>query len=153
MNISIYTDGACQNNQNRQNKGGWAAIILINDAEKPTKILSGKKNNTTNNKMELSACIEGLKYIEKSNLKSENIIIYTDSAYISNCFRDKWYINWEKNGWKNAKKKPVKNKEFWQDLLNLFRSIPKVEFKHVKGHTGNKYNEMADHLAVKAIKN
>lgn len=101
--------------------------------------------------MELTACIESLKLLKKENLQENNIVLLTDSAYIANCFKQKWYKSWEKNGWrKSSNNKPVKNQEYWKSLLKLYRSLDNVEINHIKGHAGNKFNEMADSLAVAA---
>ena len=109
MKYKIYTDGACSGNPG---PGGWAAIILIDDKIKYE--ISGSEKNTTNNKMELLAPI---KAIQKFKKKSE-IIIYTDSTYVKDGMTA-WIEKWEKNGWKTASKKPVKNKELWKKLKNL----------------------------------
>ncbi|MHA1728313.1 MAG: ribonuclease H family protein [Promethearchaeota archaeon] len=154
MSLRIFTDGACAGNQREYNTGGWGVIILKENFQEPYKTLSGCKKNTTNNKMELTACIQGLAFIKEKMLKSTDFVeIHTDSAYISNCFNQKWHINWEKNGWKTSKNKPVKNKELWKNLLDLYRKIPYVTFKHVRAHRGNEFNEMVDRLAVEAIEN
>ena len=105
--IKIYTDGACSGNPGR---GGWAAIIL--DGEKIEKI-SGSKDNTTNNRMELTAVISALKYVKDKNLE-----IYTDSKYTKDGI-EKWISNWKKNGWKTANKQDVKNKDLWSELDQL----------------------------------
>ncbi len=143
-NIEIYTDGACSGNQFDENRGGWGAILLSKNKKK--EIYGGEKN-TTNNRMELKACINGLKEIKK---KDSRIRLYSDSAYIVNCMNRKWYVKWEVNGWKNSKKEPVENKDLWIELLALVREL-QVEFIKVKGHSGNKYNEKADELANKGM--
>lgn len=109
--IEIYTDGACSGNQFRTNTGGWGAILVSGNKRK--EIFGGEKD-TTNNRMELTACIMGLR-----ELKREDVVVrlYSDSAYIVNCINNKWYIKWEKNGWKTAKKEPVENKDLWEELL------------------------------------
>lgn len=157
MKIDIYTDGACKGNQFKYANGGWAAVILENGWDKPLKIISGCAKDTTNNRMELMACIIGLDYTLKNlkdlkNLKNiDSITIFSDSAYIVNCFKQKWHINWVKNGWKNAKRQPIKNKDLWLKLLKIYNDNPIIKFIHVKGHAGNKFNEMADKRAVKEI--
>ena len=154
MKYKIYTDGSCQGNQFSSNVGGWSALIFEDNEKKPVKILSGCKRDTTNNKMELTACINGLFYIYKTIKKNsvEKIDVYTDSAYISNCFNQKWWVNWKKNNWKTSSKQAVKNKDLWQQLLNIYQDFQRVNFIHVKAHAGNKFNEMADQKAVEAIK-
>ena len=142
MKYKIYTDGACSGNPG---PGGWAAVIIIN--EKIINEISGSEKNTTNNKMELLAPI---KAIEKFKKKSK-ISIFTDSTYVKDGITT-WIKKWEKNGWKTASKKPVKNKELWKKLKSL--SIKhSIEWIWVKGHAQNKYNNLVDELAQDAIKN
>ena len=142
MKYIIYTDGACSGNPG---PGGWGAIIL--SEEKNETNISGKEKSTTNNRMELMAPIMALRKIKKAS----KIIIYTDSIYLKNGITT-WIKNWEKNGWKSANKKPVKNKDLWTTLNKLSKDKI-ISWKWVKGHAGNKYNEMADKLATTAIKN
>ena len=141
MKYVIYTDGACSGNPG---PGGWGAIIL-NEEKNETRI-SGDVKSTTNNRMELMAPIMALKKIKKAS----KIIIYTDSIYLKNGITI-WIKNWEKNGWKSTNKKPVKNKDLWVTLNELSKEHV-IDWKWVKAHTGNKYNEMADKLAVEAIR-
>ena len=142
MKYKIYTDGACSGNPG---PGGWAAIILENNEVKD--MIYGNEKNTTNNKMELLAPI---KAIEKFKKKSE-ISIMTDSSYVKDGMTI-WIKKWEKNGWKTASRKPVKNKELWKKLKNL-SSKHSIKWIWVKGHSQNKYNNLADELAQGAIKN
>ena len=136
--IIIYTDGACSGNPGR---GGWAAIIIKGDnIEK----ISGRSENTTNNRMELIAVISALKFT-----KDQNLEIYTDSKYTKDGI-EKWIINWKKNGWKTANKQDVKNKDLWMEL-DLLAQQKKIKWNWVKGHSENKYNNMADELARSAI--
>jgi ribonuclease HI len=142
MEYIIYTDGACSGNPG---PGGWGAVIL-DDKSNETNI-SGEEKSTTNNRMELMAPIMALRKIKKSS----RIVIYTDSTYLKNGITI-WIKNWEKNGWKSANKKPVKNKDLWVTLSKLSKKQI-IDWKWVKAHTGNKYNEIADKLATKAITN
>jgi ribonuclease HI len=142
MKFVIYTDGACSGNPG---PGGWGAVIL-NEEKKETHI-SGKEKNTTNNRMELVAPIMALRKIRKAS----KITIYTDSTYLKNGITT-WIKNWEKNSWKNANKKPVKNKDLWLTLNKLSKEQT-IDWKWVKAHAGNKYNEIADKLATEAISN
>ena len=136
--IKIYTDGACSGNPG---SGGWAAIIINgNNIEK----ISGRSENTTNNRMELVAVISALKFT-----KDQNLEIYTDSKYTKDGI-EKWIINWKKNGWKTANKQDVKNKDLWMEL-DLLAQQKKIKWNWVKGHSENKYNNMADELARSAI--
>jgi ribonuclease HI len=141
MKYKIYTDGACSGNPG---PGGWGAVILEED--KNQKNISGNEKDTTNNRMELMAPIMALKKISTNS----KVVIYTDSKYVKNGITE-WIKNWEKNGWKNANKKPVKNKDLWIKLDNLCKDN-KIIWKWVKGHSSNKYNNLADELATKAIK-
>ena len=142
MKYVIYTDGACSGNPG---PGGWGAIIL--NEEKNETNISGKEKSTTNNRMELMAPIMALKKIKKSS----KIIIYTDSIYLKNGITT-WIKNWEKNGWMSANKKPIKNKDLWVTLNTLSKDRV-VDWKWVKAHAGNKYNEIADRLATEAVGN
>ena len=136
MRLKIYTDGACSGNPG---KGGWAAIIL--DGKNQSSI-SGSENKTTNNRMELMAPIMALKKIKK---KSE-ITIFTDSKYVKDGITD-WIKKWKQNNWKSSNRKPVKNKDLWIKLDNSCQKH-KITWKWVKAHAGNKYNNLADELAV-----
>lgn len=139
-NIILYTDGACSGNPG---PGGWGAVLIFNGIEKE---LSGANPSTTNNVMEITAVIEGLKALKRPC----NVNIYSDSAYVVNCFEKNWINNWIKNNWVNSKKEPVKNKELWLELYNLTK-IHKVTFNKVKGHSNVKYNNRCDELARNAI--
>ena len=142
--IIIYCDGACSGNQYRTNAGGWGAILQHGDL---LKEIHGGVLNTTNQRMELTACIRALEQLKSGRHAVE---VHTDSAYLVNCINNKWYIAWQKNGWKNAAKKPVENRDLWERLLALL-SIYNVVFIKVAGHSGNKLNERADELARQGI--
>ncbi len=142
MKYKIYTDGACSGNPG---PGGWAAVILENNKVKD--MMFGNERNTTNNKMELVAPI---KAIQKFKKKSE-ISIFTDSTYVKDGITI-WIKKWEKNGWKTASKKPVKNKDLWKKLRNLSLKHS-IKWVWVKSHAEDKYNNLADSLAQRAIKN
>ena len=140
MKYVVYTDGACSGNPG---PGGWGAIIID---EKENQInISGKEKTTTNNRMELTAPIMALKKIKESS----KIIIYTDSTYLKNGITI-WIENWKKNGWINANRKPVKNKDLWV-VLNKLTEKKLINWKWVKAHAGNRYNELAAKLATEAI--
>lgn len=140
MKITIYTDGGCTGNPG---PGGWGAVLLVDGREIK---LSGGDQSTTNNKMELTAVIKALEYVGKNFSFSDDLAIYTDSQYVKNGITS-WIINWERNGWKTASKKPVKNKEYWISLRTLTK-MTKIEWFWVKGHSGDKYNEMCDQLVA-----
>ena len=138
--ITIDTDGACSGNPGI---GGWGAVILENNKE--DIFLNGGNDNTTNNRMELTAAIEALKYFEDR----QTITLITDSKYVKDGIQS-WIQNWKKNGWKTTSKKPVKNKELWVELDGLITKH-NISWEWVKGHAGNIYNEKADYLARQYI--
>ena len=140
--IIIYTDGACSGNPG---PGGWGAILMYKGAKKE---ISGGKKDTTNNIMEITAVIEGLKQLKKQS----EVQVYSDSSYVVNTFKQGWIYNWMKKGWRTASGEPVKNKELWQELYNLTQKH-KVEFIKVKGHSDNEFNNRCDEMAKEAIKN
>lgn len=125
--INIYTDGACSGNQNTTNIGGWGAILEYN---KNQKELHGSELNTTNNRMELSAFLYALKSLKEDNL---HINIFSDSSYLIECFKQKWYIKWINNGWITSNKTPVENKDLWEELLSKINKH-NINFYRVKGH-------------------
>jgi len=123
--------------------GGWGSILMYKDVKKE---ISGNQKNTTNNIMEITAVLEALKLLKYPC----NVTIYSDSAYVVNCFNQGWIYNWIKKGWKTANKEPVKNKELWEELYNLTK-IHNVTFVKVKGHSDNEFNNRCDELARNAI--
>jgi len=137
--IEIYTDGACSGNPG---PGGWGAVLLYKEHEKR---ISGGEKDSTNNRMELRAVSEALKTLKKPS----ELTIYTDSKYVMDGIT-KWIFSWKKNGWKTANKKPIKNIEFWQDL-DEEAARHRIEWVWVKGHSGNRFNEVADQLARDAV--
>lgn len=138
--ISLYTDGACSGNPG---PGGWGALLKWNGHEKE---LSGGEDDTTNNRMEMMAVIEGLKAIKK---EGADVHIYTDSKYVMDGVTQ-WLEGWKAKGWKTAAKKPVKNEDLWREIDSLIR-VHNVNFTWVKGHAGHPENEYVDKLAVSAI--
>ena len=139
--ITIYTDGACSGNPG---PGGWGAILMYGDVKKE---ISGFNKQTTNNIMEITAVLEALKLLKFPC----EVTIYSDSAYVVNCFKQRWIYNWKKNNWMSSDKKPVKNKELWEELWNEL-SKHKFEFVKVKGHSDNEFNNRCDYLATSEIK-
>jgi ribonuclease HI len=132
--VQLYTDGACRGNPG---KGGWGAILVYGKYEKE---LSGGERETTNNRMELMAAIEGL-----SALKEPCIVtLYSDSKYLTDAYNEKWVYSWEQSGFRGGK---VKNPDLWQRLLQLTR-YHEVSFIWVRGHNGHAYNERCDKLAT-----
>ena len=138
--VIIYTDGACSGNPG---PGGWGTVLMYKDSKKE---ISGGSKETTNNIMELTAVVEGLKMLKFPC----EVELYSDSAYIVNAFDQGWIYNWKKKNWKTADGKEVKNKEIWQELYELTK-VHKVSFNKVKGHSDNEYNNRCDELARNAI--
>jgi ribonuclease HI len=125
--LRIYTDGGCSGNQVDENVGGWGAVLEFGDA---VKELYGGEKNTTNNRMEMMALLEAFKAIKK---EGQTIEVFSDSSYLMDCFRKKWYEAWEKNGWKNSQKAPVANQDLWKELLPYIEKHS-INFYRVKGH-------------------
>ncbi len=138
--VSIYTDGACSGNPGI---GGWAAILMYNGHEKE---ISGYNNDTTNNRMELFAIIQGLAALKEPC----DVKVFSDSAYAVDAINKGWLNNWKTANWKTADKKEVKNRDLWNDL-SLKISRHNVTFIKVKGHSDNEYNNRCDKLARGAI--
>ncbi|MGH1485947.1 MAG: ribonuclease HI [Cellvibrionaceae bacterium] len=137
--IELFTDGACKGNPG---PGGWGALLRYGNKEKE---LCGGESNTTNNRMELMAAIEGLNSLKESCY----VDLTTDSQYVRQGITQ-WIANWKKNGWKNAAKKPVKNDDLWK-RLDTETQRHEVHWHWVKGHSGHRENEIADQLANKGI--
>jgi ribonuclease HI len=140
--VQLYTDGACSGNPG---PGGWA-FILKHPASGSIREDSGGEADTTNNRMELRAVIEGLVALNKPTF----IDLYSDSQYVLNGLNE-WMANWKKRGWKTADKKPVKNRDLWERLDEL-RAIHEIRFHWIKGHNDHPENERCDELAVAASK-
>jgi ribonuclease HI len=133
--VEIYTDGACRGNPG---PGGWAALLRMGHKERE---LSGGEPLTTNNRMELMAAIKGLEALKRPC----RVQLFTDSNYVRDGIT-KWIHGWRRNGWKTADRKPVKNAELWQELLDA-TAPHRVEWHWVKGHSGHPENDRADALA------
>jgi ribonuclease HI len=140
--ITIYTDGACSGNPG---PGGWGAVLFYGDK---IKEISGAEEETTNQRMELTAVLEALKALK---VRDWNVVVYSDSAYIVNAFRQDWIGKWTQNGWKNSKKEKVANQDLWKALLEQTQRN-RVRIEKVKGHSGDRWNERCDELARNAIK-
>ncbi|MGI6515156.1 MAG: ribonuclease HI [Syntrophomonadaceae bacterium] len=140
--VEIYTDGACSGNPG---PGGWAAVLLYQDR---VKEISGSEDDTTNQRMELRAVVEGLKAL---NVRNWQVKVYSDSAYIVNALEKGWLRRWSQNGWLTAGKKPVANQDLWQELKRLI-GLNRVKIIKVPGHRGVKWNERCDALARQAIR-
>lgn len=149
--ITIYTDGAARGNPG---PSGWGVLIIIDNQDK-SKVESQKLkvielggyggDNGTNNQMELRAPIEAFKYLKENNIEGE-VCVYADSKYVINGVNS-WILNWVKNGWKTANKKPVLNRELWQELNELNQYF-KPKWEYVEGHSGHKENDRVDEIAT-----
>lgn len=139
--VCIYTDGACSGNPG---PGGWAALLMVGQYKKE---ISGYVEDTTNNRMELTAALEGLRALNQAC----KVSLYSDSAYLVSAFNQKWLEKWQRNGWKNAAGQAVSNPDLWQALLEM-NERHVISWNKVKGHSDNPYNNRVDELAVEAIK-
>ncbi len=146
--IQIYCDGGCRGNHQKENVGGWGVYLIYKGKEKG---ICGGERNTTNNRMELKGCINGLKSISEAK-RYFPVEVFLDSAYVLNGIT-KWVDGWVKKGWINSQKKPVENKELWMELLELKKTYKDITFTKVKGHSTNYGNNMADKLANDAMDN
>lgn len=139
MSVEIYTDGACRGNPG---PGGWGVLLRYGDREKE---LSGADPDTTNNRMELMAAIQGLESLKRPC----SVCLYTDSTYVKNGISE-WLPQWRRRNWRTASKKPVKNADLWQRLERA-TEMHDIEWVWVRGHSGHVENERVDLLARKAI--
>jgi len=137
--VSLYTDGACKGNPG---KGGWGVLMRYGSHEKE---LFGGEAHTTNNRMELTAIIQGLAALKRPCA----VGVYTDSQYVKNGM-EQWIHGWKKNGWKTASKQPVKNEDLWQQLDRL-AAQHQIQWQWVRGHAGHAENERADALANQGV--
>ena len=137
--VTLYTDGACSGNPG---PGGWGAILMFGEHKKE---LSGGEKNTTNNRMELTAVIQGLQALKEPCI----VELYSDSKYVLDALDKGWAVGWRARGWKKADKKPALNPDLWENLLNLCE-VHTVNLHWVKGHAGHPENERCDRLAVAA---
>ena len=137
--VSLYTDGACKGNPG---KGGWGVLMRYGSHEKE---LFGGEAHTTNNRMELTAIIQGLAALKRPCA----VVIYTDSQYVKNGM-EQWIHGWKKNGWKTAAKQPVKNEDLWRQLDQL-AAQHQIQWQWVRGHAGHAENERADALANQGV--
>ncbi len=140
-NVTVYTDGACSGNPG---PGGWAALLMYGKKE---RVLTGYEPLTTNNRMELAAVVESLRVLKEAC----RVAVHTDSSYVANAFNEKWIEGWIRRGWKTADKKPVKNQDLWEALIQQV-DRHQVTFVKVKGHSTDEFNNRVDRLAVEAIK-
>src|SRR5947209_8090851 len=134
----VYTDGACQGNPG---PGGWAWAVPEGTYQ------SGAEAATTNQRMEITAALRAVTTIDGP------LTVITDSTYVRNCFRDRWWEAWLRNGWRTSAKKPVANRDLWEPLIDAVRADPgRVRWTWVKGHSGDTMNDLVDRLAVEAAR-
>jgi len=133
---TVYTDGACSGNPG---PGGWAWVV----PDGP--FAAGFEPDTTNQRMEVTAALKALQAFEGP------VLIVSDSTYVVHCFRDHWGRYWIRRGWKNKNRQPIANRDLWEVLVDLYRGRDNVEFQWVKGHSGDRWNDEADRLAVEAL--
>lgn len=143
--VKTWCDGGSRGNGSPEAIAGIGVVLLYRDNIKTYHEGFLQK---TNNQMEIIAVIKSLSMLVRHDLKVE---VYSDSAYVVNCMNDKWHVGWKKNGWKNSKKKPVENRQLWEELLEQVEKFDDIEFIKVKGHADDVYNNMADELANKAM--
>jgi ribonuclease HI len=141
--VVVYTDGACSGNPG---PGGWA--WAVSPAGVPRE--SGGEPVTTNQRMEITAALEAVRALSPESADGRPVEVVSDSTYVVNCFRDKWYVRWQANGWRNSKKAPVANADLWKPLVELVERGG-VSFRWVKGHGDDPMNDLVDQLAVAAI--
>ncbi|MFF0342837.1 ribonuclease H [Kribbella sp. NPDC004875] len=133
--LSVFTDGACSGNPG---PGGWAWAVST------TKYASGHEAASTNQRMEIRAALEAVR------ANAGPLLVVSDSTYVVNCFRDRWYVGWLARGWLTSAKKPVANRDLWEPLVELVTERGDVAFQWVKGHSGHRMNDFVDQLAVAA---
>ena len=138
--LTVYTDGACRGNPG---PGGWAWAV----PEGP--YASGADPATTNQRMEIMAALEALRTLVDDG--PADILVVSDSTYVVNCFKDRWWQGWQRRGWRNSQNKPVANQDLWEPLIELaVASDTRVTFRWVKGHSGDRWNDRVDELATEA---
>ena len=142
--LEIYTDGSCKKLGSVKTFGGWS-FIALRGGERIYEVAGGEED-TTNQRMELLAIRNALEFASKNRQPNESVIIYSDSAYAVNCYQQEWYVNWQRNGWTNAKGESVKNQDLWIDIVPYFDNFW-YDLSKVKGHGSNYWNNECDRLA------
>ena len=135
--VRVWTDGACSGNPG---PGGWAWAL------DETTFASGREDPSTNQRMEIRAALEAVR------ANTGPLLVVSDSTYVVNCFRDRWWQGWLERGWTNSSKKPVANRDLWEPLIGLYVDRGDVAFGWVKGHSGDRMNDLVDALAVAACR-
>lgn len=148
MRYRIYSDGSTRGNGRKDAVGAWAYVI-IDDNDNILAEGAEAEVGTTNQRMELMGALRGLEHIFQTMVVGDYVCLFTDSAYLHNCYTQRWYDNWINNGWKNTKKQPVANADLWKELVPYFETWG-IQFNKVKGHAGDKWNEYVDTLAQTA---
>ena len=143
ITAEVYTDGSLKK-IGKTTFGGWAFIVVRDGHE--IFCTGNSEPNTTNQRMELTAMLEALNYIKDHRTPNEKVIVYSDSAYIINCYHQDWYIAWEHNGWQNSQHKDVANRDLWEQIIPFFDNFW-YYFTKVPGHAGNYWNEKCDKIA------
>ena len=146
--LKIYTDGGCSGNPG---PGGWAYVMVL-ETFQGKKIITqekGMEKNTTNNRMELSAVIQALRALKKTDDVPRQAALYTDSQYVQKGITE-WIHQWKRNSWKTSGKSPVKNQDLWKELDSLAGEFT-IKWEWVRGHAGNEYNERCDRMTQEAI--
>ena len=136
MSTIAYTDGACSGNPG---PGGWAWAVVEGGP-----FASGAEAHTTNQRMEITAAFDAVRSL------AGELTVVSDSTYVVNCFRDKWWEGWLRRGWTNSQRKPVANRDLWEPFVELVNGRGDVTFRWVKGHGGDPMNELVDAMAVEA---
>lgn len=142
--VTLITDGACSANGQAGSRGGWATILRTSDGHE--RVLTGGEAPSTNNRMELIAAIEGV----RASPDGAEVELITDSSYVANAIAKNWLANWQRKGWITSARKPVANRELWEELLVEMARVGRVRPTLVRGHAGHDDNERADRLAVDA---
>ena len=146
--LEFYTDGAFSS---KTEMGGWAAVCIEDGNVIDTQ--SGYEPYSTNNRMELTAFLSALENADTIETGNTKVTIYTDSAYIANCFNQNWYVKWMSNGWRTSDKQDVKNQDLWRRIVALYIKLKErldLSIVKVKSHSDNPWNNYADLLAIKA---
>lgn len=139
--LTVFTDGACSGNPGR---GGWAWAV----APDGLPSASGGEARTTNQRMEIHAVLDAVQTLGPAHTAIE---VVSDSTYVVNCFRDGWWRGWLAKGWINSQRKPVANRDLWEPLIELCRAHGGITFRWVKGHSGDRMNDLVDRMAVAAV--
>lgn len=151
--IHLYTDGGCQGNGKKQNVGGYGIVMKW---KAKTREFSRGFRNTTNNRMEMQAAVDGLRMILSiPGYAGQPVVLCSDSGYMLEGLTKKWYVGWKQKGWKTSARKPVANQDLWEELVGIVETFERLDgeltFEQVKGHAGHPENERCDVLATAAM--